>query len=170
MTPPAADGAGDRLVACNHGGQLSAVGRGGPQPVRRTARVRVGRRVGQRDRVQRGLRPFVQGTRAGGPVRPPGRHLHGAGPSGRDEHGGGRRRDASPTAVRHVPVVVRHDVRAGARRGRVHHESGHRRHRPETVQDDCAGHRPRVGHLLPCRRCRRRTELEREQTVSLGKL
>lgn len=52
---PTADSAGDRFVACDHGGQLSAIDRGRPQHDRGPVRVRVGRRTGQRYRVQCGL-------------------------------------------------------------------------------------------------------------------
>lgn len=162
--------AGGRLFACDHGQQLSAVDRGGPQPVRRAVRVRDGRRRGQRDRVPRERRPVVQGARAGGPVRPPGRHVHGAGAEGRDEHCGGRRHDPSAAALRHVPVVVRHAVRAGGHRGRVHREPGHGEHRPEAVQNGRAGRGPRVRHLLPDRLRRRSAELGREPRVPLGQL
>lgn len=46
---------GDRFVARDLVGQLPAVNRGGPQPDHRTLRVRLGRPVRHRDRVQRGL-------------------------------------------------------------------------------------------------------------------
>jgi len=103
---PAADSAGHRLVARDHGGQFPAIDRGRPQHDRGPVRVRVGRRPGQRDRLQRGLRQFFQGASAGRTVRPAGRHVHGTGPGRRVGHGRGPRNSPLPTTLRHVPVVV----------------------------------------------------------------
>lgn len=170
ITRPSADRAGHRPVARHHGGQLPAVDRGRPQLGHGAARVRVGRRAGQRDRVQRQLRPFVQSARAVGQVRPPGRDAHGAGPGGRGGHDGGRRPGPAPAAVRHVPVVVRHAVRAGARRRRVHVRAARHHDRPQTVQDDHAGRRPRVAGVLPRGRVHRDTRLERQHAILPGQL
>lgn len=112
----------------------------------------------------------AQGARAGGRIRTPGRHVHGAGPGGRDGHGGRRRRGPLPAAVRHVPVLGRNDVRAAARRGRLHGRAGHRDHRPQTAQGYRAGHRPRIAHLLPDRSHQRDTQLGRERRVQRRKL
>lgn len=167
----AADSAGDRLVARDHGGQLFAIDRGRSQLDRGPVCVRVRRRSGQRDCLQRGLRQFVQGARTGGPVRPTGRHVHGTGPGRRVGHGCGTRHGPLPAALRHVPVIVRHDIRPGARRGRVDGQSANRQRGPETVQDDPAGNRSRVGHLLPDRRRHpRNSQLGRQQAVPARKL
>jgi len=123
---PTADSAGDRLVARDHGGQLPAIDRSRPQHDRGPVRVRVGRRPGQRDRVQRGLRQFVQGARAGRTVRPAGRHVHGTSPGRRVGHGRGPWNSPLPTALRHVPVVVRHDLHTGACRRRDNGRSADR--------------------------------------------
>jgi len=168
---PAADSAGDRLVARDHGGQLPAIDRGRPQHDRGPVRVRVGRRLGQRDRLQRGLRQFFQGARAGGTVRPAGRHVHGTSAGRRVGHGRGPWNSPLPTTLRHVPLVMRHDIHPGARRRRDNGRSAHRQHRPEAVQDDRAGHRPRVHHLLPhWQRNRRNSQLGRQQAVPARKL
>lgn len=103
-------------------------------------------------------------------MRPTGRHVHGPGQGARGGRGRVRCRGVSPAAVRHVPVVVRDDVRAGARGRRVHREPGHREDRSETVQDYRVGHRPRVRHLLPGRQHQRHPQLEREQALPRGKL
>lgn len=152
----AADSAGDRLVARDYGGQLSAIDRGRPQHDCGPVRVRVWRRPGQRDRVQRGLRQFVQGACAGRTVRPAGRHVHGTSPGRRVGHGRGPRNSPLPTALRHVPIVMRHDLHPGARRRRDNGRSADRQHWSKAVQDDRAGHRPRVRHLLPDRQRHRR--------------
>lgn len=166
-----ADNASDRLVARDHGGQLPAIDRGRPQHDRGPVRVRVGRRPGQRDRVQRGLRQFVQGARAGWIVWPAGRHVHGTGPGRRVGHGRWPRHGPLPTALRHVPIVVRHDIHTRAGRRRDNSRSADRQRGSEAVQDDRAGHRPWVRHLLPVRqRHRRNSQLGRQQAVPARKL
>lgn len=168
---PAADSAGNRLVASDHGGQLPAIDRGRPQHDRGPVRVRVGRRPGQCDRIQCGLRQFVQGARAGRTVRPAGRHVHGTSPGRRVGHGRGPWHSPLSTALRHVPVVVWHDIYTSARRRRDNGRSAHRQHWSETVQDDRFGHWPRVRHLLPDQqRNRRNSQLGCQQAVPARKL